>query len=199
MVIDGRRRATPPPGQHFRDTLVQSLTHRFFPDQLDVTGKETDICETAPFYLLASFMDPRFRDLSILTETERSAKTVKAMPSLPVSSDVASSTSLETEILPPPKKKSKPEIAIEELLDKEKSSNSSGESTGQVESHAEKNQRIDREIQQLSNEVPNGLTEDLLMWWKENLLVRNLAARVLAALPTSVPSEQIFSNTGHVV
>ena len=144
-------------------------------------------------------MDPRFRDLSILTETERSAKTVKAMPSLPASSDVASPTSLETEILPPPKKKSKSEVAMEELHDKGKSSNSSEESTGQVESRAEKNQRIDKEIQQLSNEVPIGLTEDPLMWRKENPLVRNLAARVLAAPPTSVPSEQIFSKTGLVV
>ena len=143
-----RRRATPPTGQHFRDTLIQLLTERFFLDQLDVTGEETDTCETVRFYLLASFMDPRFRELSFLTETERSTKTVKAMPSLPASSDVASTTSLETEILPPPKKKSRSEVAMEELLDKGKSSNSSGESTGQVESRAEKNQRIDWEIQQ---------------------------------------------------
>ena len=121
VVIDGRRRATPPPGQHFRDTLVQSLTDRFFLDQLDVTGEETYTCETVPFYLLALFMDPRFGDLSILTDTERSAKTVKVMPSLPASSDVASTTSLETEILPPPKKKSKSEVAMEELLDERKS------------------------------------------------------------------------------
>ena len=126
VVIDGRRRATPPPGEHFTDTLVQSLTERFFLDILDVTGEETDTCETVPFYLLASFMDPRFRDLSFLSETEQSAlmefasKTVKVMSSLPASSDVASTTSLETEILPPPKKKSKLE---EELLDKGKSSN----------------------------------------------------------------------------
>ena len=151
VVIDGRRRATPPPGQNFRGTFVQSLTDRFFLDQWDVTAEETDNCETVPFYLLASFMDPRFRDLSFLSETERRAlvkfasKTVKAMPSLPASSDVASTTSLETEILPPPKKKSKSEVAVEELLDKGKSSNSSGESTGQVEFRAEKNQRIDRE------------------------------------------------------
>ena len=142
-------------------------------------------------------MDPRFRDLSILTETERSTKTVKAMPSLPASSDVAYTTSLE--ILPPPKKKSTIEVAMEELLDKGKSSNSSGESTGQIESRAEKNQRIDREIQQLTNEVPIGLTEDPSMWWKENPLVRNLAARVLTAPPTSVPSVQIFSKAGLVV
>ena len=195
VVIDGRRRATPPPGQHFSDTLVQSLTDRFFLDQVDVTDEETDTCETVPSYLLASFMDPRFRNLSILADTDRSAKTVKAMPSLPASSDVASPASLETEILLPPKKKSKSEVAIEELLDKGKSSNSSGASTGQVE----KNQRFDREIQQLSNGVPVGLTEDPLMWRKENSLVRNLAARVLAAPPKSVPGEQIFSKTGLVV
>ena len=146
VVIDDQRRATPPPGQHFRDTLIQSLTDRFVLNQLDVTSEETDTCETVPFYLLASFMDPRFRDLSVLTETERRAKTIKAMPSLPASSDVASTTSLEIEILPPPKKKSKSEVAMEELLNKGKSSNSSGVSTGQVESCAEKNQRIDREI-----------------------------------------------------
>ena len=46
-------------------------------------------------------MDPRFRDLSFLSETERSAlvefasKTV--MPSLPASSDVASTTSTTAE------------------------------------------------------------------------------------------------------
>ena len=86
VVIDGRRRAIPPPGQNFRDTLVQSLTDRFFLDQFDVTREETDTCETVPFYLLVSIMDPRFRDLSFLSETERSAlvesasKTVKAMP-----------------------------------------------------------------------------------------------------------------------
>ena len=73
LVIDGRRRATPPPGQNFRDTLVQSLTEKFFFDQLDVTGEETDTCETVPFYLLASFMDPRFRDQSFLSETKQSA------------------------------------------------------------------------------------------------------------------------------
>ena len=77
---------------------------------------------------------------------------------------------------------------MEELLGKRKSSNSSGESTGQVESRAEKNQRIDRGIQQLSNEAPIGLTEDPLMWWKENEkrypLAQSLAARVLAAPPT---------------
>ena len=98
VVIDGRWWATPPPGQNFRDTLVQSLTDRFFLDQLNVTGEETDTCETAPFYLWASFMDPRFCDLSFLSETEQSAlvefasKTVKAMPSLPASSDIASTT-----------------------------------------------------------------------------------------------------------
>ena len=146
VVIDGRRRAAPPPGQHFRDTLIQLLTDRFFLDQLDVTGEKTDTCETVPFYLLASFMDPRFRDLSVLFETKRSAKTIKAMPSLPASSDIASTTSLEIEILPPPKKKSKSEVAMEELLDKGKSSNSSEESTGQVDSCGGKNQRIDREI-----------------------------------------------------
>ena len=209
VVTDGRRWTTTPPGQNFRDTLVQSLTDRFFLDQLDVTGEETNTCEMVPFYLLASFMDPRFRDLSFLSETERSAsvefasKTVKAMPSLPASSDVAATSSSEPEILPPPKKKSKSEVAMEELLGKGKSSNSSGESTCQVESRAEKNQRIDKEIQQLSNEAPIGLTEDPLMWWKENEkrypLVRNLAARVLAAPPTSVPSEQIFSKAGLVV
>ena len=86
------------------------------------------------------------------------------MPSLPGSSDVDSTTSLETEILPTRKKKSKSKVAMEELLGKGKSSNSSGESTGQVESRAEKNQRIDREIQQLSNEAPISLTEDPLMW-----------------------------------
>ena len=173
VVIDSQRQATRPPGQNFRDTLVQSLTYRLFLNQLDVTGEETDTCETVPFNLLASFVDPRFRDLSFLSETKRSAlvefvsKTVKAMPSLPASSDVASTTSLETEILPTPKKKSKSEVAMEELLGKGKSSNSSGESTGQVESRAEKNQMIDREIQQLSNEAPIRLMEDLLMWWKE--------------------------------
>ena len=97
-VHGNRRPATPPAGQNFRDTLVQSLTDRFFLDQLDVTGEETDTCEIVPFYLLASFTDPRFRDLSFLSETERSAlvefasKTVKAMPSLPASCDVASTT-----------------------------------------------------------------------------------------------------------
>ena len=90
------------------------------------------------------------------------------MPSLPASSDIAATTLLETEILPPPKKKSKSEVAMEELLGKGKMSNSSGESTCQVEYCAEKNQRIDKEIQQLSNEAPIGLMEDPLMWWKEN-------------------------------
>ena len=92
---------------------------------------------------------------------------------------------------------------MEELLGKGKSSNSCGESTGQVESRAEKKQRIDREIQQLSNEAPIGLTEDPLMGWKENEkpnpLGENLAARVSAAPPTSVPSEQIISKAGLVV
>ena len=51
--------------------------------------------------------------------------------------------------------------------------------------------------QLLRDETPIGLTEDLLKWWQENdtLLshVRNLALRVLAAPPMSVPSsEQIF-------
>ena len=134
---------------------------------------------------------------------EFASKTVKAMPSLPGSSDVASPTSLETEILLPPKKKFKSEVAMEELLGKGKSSHSSGKSTVQVESRAEKNRRTDREIQQLSNEAPIGLTEYPLMWWKENEkrypLVRNLAARVLAAPSTSVPSEQIFSKAGLVI
>ena len=135
-------------------------------------------------------MDARSRDLSVLTETERSAKTVKVMPSLPASSDVAplplhwKQRSCHRQRRSPSQRKSC-------LIKKNRQ-------TGQVESRAEKNQRIDWEIQQLSNEVPIGLTEDPLMWWKENPLVRNLAARVLAAPPTSVPSEQIFSNTGLV-
>ena len=87
-----------------RSAFFRDTSSRLFLNQLDVTGEETDTCETVQFYLLASFMDARFRDLSVLTETERSAKTVKVMPSLPASSDVASTTSLETEILPPPKK-----------------------------------------------------------------------------------------------
>ena len=68
-VNDGRRRATTPPGQNFRDTLAQSLTDRFFLDQLDVTGEETVTCEAVPFYLLASFMDPRFCD--VISERSR--------------------------------------------------------------------------------------------------------------------------------
>jgi hypothetical protein len=207
-VTDGRRRATTPPGQNFRDTLVQSLTERFFLDQLDVTYEETNTCEPVPFYLLASFMDPRFRDLSFLSEHERHAlvkfasKTVKAMPSLPTSSGASTSTS-EPEVFPPPKKKSKSEVAMEELLGKGKSSNNVEESTHEEESQAEKNRKIDKEVQQLSNKAPIGLTEDPLIWWKENEkrypFIRNLAARVLAALPTSVPSEEIFSKAGLVV
>ena len=119
-VNDGRRRATTPPGQNFRDTLVQSLTDRFVLDQLDVTGEETVTCEAVPFYLLASFMDPRFRDLSFLSEAERKAlvdfasQTVKVMPlpSLPARSDVAVTSTSQPEILPPPKKKSKSELAM---------------------------------------------------------------------------------------
>ena len=138
-VTDGRRRATIPPGQNFRDTLVQSLTERFFLDQLDVTYEETNTCEPVPFYLLASFMDPRFRDLSFLSKHERHAlvkfvsKTVKAMPPLPTSSGAATSTS-EPEVVPLPKKKSKSEVAMEELLGKGKSSNNSEESTSEEES-----------------------------------------------------------------
>ena len=166
--------ATTPPGQNFRDTLVQSLTDRFVLDQLDVTGEETVTCEAVPFYLLASFMDPRFRDLSFLSEAERKAlvdfasQTVKVMPlpSLPARSDVAVTSTSQPEILPPPKKKSKSELAMEELLGKGKSCNSSQGSTGEeVESREEK---IDKEIHQLHNETPIGLTEDPLEWWKEN-------------------------------
>ena len=70
----------------------------------------------------------------------------------------------------------------------------------QVQSHDE---MVDREICQLRDEVPIVLTEDPLKWWQENETryphVRNLAHRVLAAPPTSVPSEQIFSKAGLVV
>ena len=112
------------------------------------------------------------------------------MPSLPASSDVASTNSLETEILPPPKKKSKLEVAVEELLDKGKSSNSSGESTGQVESCAENNQRIDREIQQLSNEAPIGLTEDPLI---------NVVERKRKMIPSRAePCSQSVSSSANI-
>ena len=82
-----------------------------------------------------------------------------------------------------PKEKSRLELAMEELLGKGKSSRCSQESTGeQVESHEEK---VDKEIYRLCNEAPIRLMEDPLEWWKENEkshpLVRNLAARVLAA------------------
>lgn len=33
--------------KHFRDTLVQSLTERFFLDDLNVAGEETDICKVS--------------------------------------------------------------------------------------------------------------------------------------------------------
>ena len=112
-VDDGRRRVAAPPGQNFKDTLVQSLTNRFFLDELNVAGKETVTCEVVPFHLLASFMDPRSRDLSFLSEAERKAlvdfasqgETVKDMPlaSLHASSDVAVTTELE--ISPMPEKK----------------------------------------------------------------------------------------------
>ena len=91
--------------------------------------KQTPAKQFHFIYLFASFMDPKFHDLSFLSKTERSAlvefasKTVKAMPSLPASSDVASTTSLETDILPLRKKKSKLEVAMEELLGKAKWSN----------------------------------------------------------------------------
>jgi hypothetical protein len=92
---------------------------------------------------------------------------------------------------------------MEELLGKGKSSNNVEESTHEEESQAEKNRKIDKEVQQLSNKAPIGLTEDPLIWWKENEkrypFIRNLAARVLAAPPTSVPSEEIFSKAGLVV
>ena len=199
----GQRRVAAPPGQNFRDTLVQSLTDRFFLDELNLSGEETITCKAVPFYLLASFMDPRFRDLSFLSEVERksllefASQTVKDMPSTssPTSSDAAATTA--PEIAPPAKKKSRSELAMEELLGK---GNSSDESTGEVISREEK---IDKEINQLSDEAPIPLTEDALVWWKENEkrypLLRNLAARVLAAPPTSVPSEQIFSKAGLVV
>ena len=111
-VDNGRRRVAAPPGQNFKDTLVQSLTDRFFLDKLNVAGKETVTCKVVSFHLLASFIDPKFRDLSFLSEAERKAQlvdfasqTIKDMPliSLPASSDVAVTT--EPEISPMPEKK----------------------------------------------------------------------------------------------
>ena len=66
-----------------------------------------------------------------------------------------------------------------------------------------RDEMVDREVRQLGDEVPVMLTEDPLKWWQENETcyhhVRNLAHRVLAAPPTSVPSEQMFSKAGLVI
>ena len=185
-INDGQQRVAALPGQNFRDTLVQSLSDRFFLNNLNVAGEETVTCETVPFYLLASFIDPRFRDLSFLSEAER-GKHLWTLPSLPAISDVAVTT--EPEILPTPKKKSKSEVAMEELQGK--SSHSSQEST--EEFHKRK---VEKEIYQLHSKATMGSLEDPLQWWKENKkcypLVRNCAT-VLAALLMSVPSVQHLS------
>ena len=88
------------------------------------------------------------------------SQTVKDMPfpSLPASSDVAVTTELE--ISPIPKKKSKSEVAMEELVGK--SSHISWEST--EEFHKRKVEKI----YQLWGKARIGLMEDLSQWWKES-------------------------------
>ena len=156
--------------RQFKTTVVSEINARWSLHSLNY--------DSVP--VLASFMDPRFKNLKFLsTETRDSiVEEIKQRVQCFTEDKPDEGESLE----PPPKK-----TALDKLLGPENNDN-------QIEDH---------EVDQYLSEKPAARTTQPLEWWKHNSHrfpnMAELAKHVLCVPATSTPSERIFSKAGITV
>ena len=171
------------------DNTVLSAIKRKFTEQLNLRFELNALEMDSPMIFSAA-LDPRFRRLSFLSESQQSELLellVSAAES--ISCNTASATNESNDAAaesaePPSKKRS----VLDRLLGEEKLDDESS---------------IQDEVKSYLQERPIKRKDDPLSWWKVNGSrfphLERLAKRYLAIPATSTPSERVFSVAGIVV
>lgn len=144
----------------------------------------------------AAFLDPRLKELSFLTASEKKEVTTSIQEE---GTELADDDELNTtaSCQPAPAKKAKGEQSlfeiIEEVIHPATTENEKVALTGY--------QKASAELSMYSSEL--AVNKNPLLWWKENSfrypIFSALAKTYLVIPATSVPSERAFSTAGHIV
>ena len=167
------------------DNTVLSAIKRKFTDQLNLRFELNTLEVDSPM-VLSSALDPRFRKLSFLSESQQS-QLLEALASAAESAGCskAKSTNDTTRSVEPPSKK---RSVLDRLLGEEKQDDEMS---------------IQDEVKSYLQERPIKRKDDPLNWWKVNGSrfphLESLAKKYLAIPATSTPSERVFSVAGIVV
>lgn len=159
-----------------KTALLQDLQDRY-------TG------ETLQLLTKASFLDPRFKNLKFLSDSDRKAAISDLQMDVYLVFDVVNDPSKE----PPPNRPKGMHKLLEFIGDEDMECNSERETSLDNVLEIEISQSKGEES---TNEAP-------ILWWATNKgrypLLSQLAAHYLAIPATSVPCERVFSTAGNVV
>ena len=164
--------------KNFKEKVVTGLKQRW----------ELDSISTTKVSVIATALDPRFKQLKFLSEDEKEevkAELVRRAAVLETSIPVHVQSDDST--TPPPPKKSK--SALDILLGEDEASSSDG--------------GIEAELTQYNMDKPVPRDTNPMDWWRENNTrfpkLAQIAKFVLCIPATSTPSEQLFSTAGLTV
>ena len=158
----------------------------------DLESRYTD-SSTADLINKACFLDPRFKALSFLAESDR--KEVIAAIEEEAKTFISTDSPSESTEQEPPKKRQKQKGGLMALLEDIVSDSA-------VSSTCDPQQVASTEIQKYLC-IDSDPGQKSLLWWKnyhsQFPLLAKMARKYLCIPATSVPSERAFSTAGHVV
>lgn len=175
------------PVQNVLQKLISGMSHR------DRWGT----IELSKTLIQCTFLDPRFKDVSLSTSLKQSTKNdiVELTASIISASRVPNNAVREEiESIPQEHESDSNRISIWDSIDSK---------VAQVQPMGTVTSRALVEVQRYLEEAIQNRNSDPLKWWFENKhnypYLSQLARKMLCALGTSVPCERVFSKAGQVL